>query len=125
MEFWQIILTAVLCNALIGIIAIEIIMLPMRKFIKGNEDLDSKYPAFRRKDTKYWTRCRLYSVAVTLLPIRGILFIIMALTVTLTLNCIGCGLGVKTSRRNCRMRISRCLMAFVGKMTVFLAGLVP
>ena len=47
-------------NYILGIIIVEYALKKNKPIIKVDEARDSKYPAFRRTDVKYWSRPRLY-----------------------------------------------------------------
>jgi hypothetical protein len=47
----------------------------MKAIREVNEERDSKYPAFRRYDAKYWRKWKFYFGALTYLPIRFLLVI--------------------------------------------------
>ncbi len=49
-----------LVNWIIGIILVEFALSKNKVLMKVDEARDSKFPAFRRNDVKYWSRPRLY-----------------------------------------------------------------
>ena len=52
-------------------------MKPLREV---NEERDGKYPAFRRWDVSKWEKWRFYAGAVTLMPLRIIMCIVIVLS---------------------------------------------
>jgi hypothetical protein len=64
------IITVLILNAIFGLILFEWawkVVKPVRNIV---EERDSKYPAFRRYDAKYWSRARFYLGAMTVMPFR-------------------------------------------------------
>ena len=65
---WIIIL--VLLNAVLGAVMLELAWASTQMHRTVDEKRDSKFPAWRRLDTKKWNKIAMYPLAVTVLPIR-------------------------------------------------------
>lgn len=64
-------LLIILClNALIGATLFEYVWSYLKIHRTQDEVRDSKFPAWRRNDSKNWSRWKFYPVAVTLMPLR-------------------------------------------------------
>lgn len=60
----------------LGFIAIEYAFRRLKRFRDGNEERDSKFPAFRRRDAKKWSRLKFYPGALLSMPFRLIFMIL-------------------------------------------------
>jgi hypothetical protein len=60
--------TGFIVNCILGVLLIEYALFKVRVPRHIKEERDSKFPAFRRTDAKYWTRPRLYLAAPILFP---------------------------------------------------------
>jgi hypothetical protein len=63
-------------NALIGAAMLEFAWSASSRHREVNEERDKNFPAWRRLDAHKWSKWAMYPLAVTVLPIRGILFIV-------------------------------------------------
>jgi hypothetical protein len=63
-------------NALIGAAMLEFAWSASSRHREVNEERDKNFPAWRRLDAHKWNKWAMYPLAVTVLPIRGILFIV-------------------------------------------------
>ena len=70
-------------QAIMGLILIEYAFSRLKRFRDGNEQRDSHFPAFRRRDVKYWNRCKFYPGALLTMPARMFLVPLMSLIVVL------------------------------------------
>jgi hypothetical protein len=57
-------------QAIIGLLLIEYAFRRLSRFRDGNEERDSKFPAFRRRDVKHWSRFKFYPGALLAMPAR-------------------------------------------------------
>jgi hypothetical protein len=57
-------------NALVGAVLFEYVWFYLKIHRTQDEVRDSKFPAWRRNDSKNWSRWKLYPVALTLMPIK-------------------------------------------------------
>jgi hypothetical protein len=70
-------------QALIGFIAVEYAFSRLNRFRDGNEERDSKFPAYRRLDVKNWNKCKFYPGAMFTMPARLMILIIQGLILAL------------------------------------------
>ena len=78
----------VLLNAILGIIAFEIAWSQTKTYRNPIDELDNKFPAYRRTDAKKWVKCHFYCGAVTLLVPRLISIVINALLLVLVVKIL-------------------------------------
>ena len=64
------ILIYVVVQAILGIVAIEYSLCKLSRFMEKNNERDEKFPHFRRYDSQYWARWKLYPGAMFLMPTR-------------------------------------------------------
>ena len=57
-------------QAVLGIFCIEFAFRRLKRMRDVDEDRDSKFPAFRRRDAKNWSRLKLYPLAILSMPYR-------------------------------------------------------
>ena len=70
-------------QAVIGFIAVEYAFSRLKRFMDGNEERDSKFPAYRRLDAKNWHRCKFYPGAMLTMPSRLLILILQGIILTL------------------------------------------
>ena len=78
----------ILLNALIGLIAFEYAWANTKTYRHPIEELDEKFPAFRRTDAKKWVKCHFYCGAVTLLVPRLLTIVVNLLLLTLAVKIL-------------------------------------
>lgn len=71
-------------HMIIGFIAIEYAFSRLKRFRDGNEERDSKFPAFRRRDAKYWSRLKFYPGALFSMPFRLVFIILLGFILVFT-----------------------------------------
>ena len=78
-------------NAILGLIAFECAWSKTKFYRNPIQELDEKFPAFRRTDAKKWVKCHFYCGALTLLVPRllSIVFNVMFLTLAVKILLIG------------------------------------
>jgi hypothetical protein len=69
---------------LLGLVLFEWSYYKLRVIRKPNEARDARYPAFRRTDAVKWRRWKFYPGALTLLPLRVILAVLIGLICYIT-----------------------------------------
>ena len=69
---------------LLGLVLFEWSYYKLRVIRKPNEARDARYPAFRRADAVKWRRWKFYPGALTLLPLRVILAVMIGLICYIT-----------------------------------------
>ena len=74
-----------LCSSVIGILMVEYVFYKTRRIRKVVESRDGKFPGLRRLDLGNWSRCKMYPLAMLIVPPKLILF-----TICLILLCICC-----------------------------------
>lgn len=91
-SWWQTALITLSINWFLNILLIEFFALrPIKNIINVDEDRDSKFPAFRRLDTKYMKRIYLYPIChFGILKLIIVFFVIFAMAACMTL--VACGL---------------------------------
>ena len=57
-------------QAVIGVIAIEYAFLRLKRFKNIDEERDSRFPAFRRRDAHLWSKWKFYPGALLSMPFR-------------------------------------------------------
>lgn len=79
----------------------------------GNEKRDQQYPAFRRQDVKRWRRWKFYPGALTIMPLRLILLLIIGISAYISVRIVTIGHNFeKGSVMGCRARVVRSLTGF-------------
>ena len=78
----------ILINAILGLIAFEYAWSKTKTYRNPIEELDNKFPAYRRTDAKKWVKCHFYCGAVTLLAPRLISIIVNALLLVLVVKIL-------------------------------------
>lgn len=82
------ILTALAINALVGAAMFEWAWHQMKAIREINEERDGRFPAYRRWDAERWKKWKFYPGAITLLPVR--IFVVIIL-ISLNYICIRVG----------------------------------
>ena len=72
--FWYIIITAYMFT---GLICLEWAWIQLKQFREQNEERDGRYPAFRRYDFATMQKWKYYFGAMTLMPIRFLISVLM------------------------------------------------
>jgi hypothetical protein len=62
--------TAMIVQAIIAIIAIEFAFSRVKRMQAVDETRDSKFPAWRRRDAKNWSRLKFYPLGLLTMPFR-------------------------------------------------------
>ena len=70
-------------QAVIGFIAVEYAFSRLKRFRDGNEERDSKFPAYRRLDAKNWNKFKFYPGAMFTMPSRLMILILQGIILTL------------------------------------------
>ena len=65
--------------SLLGLVLFEWSYFKLKVIRESNEARDGRYPAFRRLDVAKWRRWKFYPGALTLLPLRVILGVLIGL----------------------------------------------
>jgi len=93
-SWWQ---ALIIWNALTGITALEMDCASIPRYLNPNEEIDSHYPAFRRKDMHNWSKWSYYPGAATImLPRTGLAVIqISCWSVFILIVSIGFKVGEK------------------------------
>lgn len=79
MAVLEIVLITVFANAVGGLLLFELAWHQMKAIREVDEVRDSKYPAFRRWDAFKWRKWMFYPGAVTIMPIRIVLIVVVAI----------------------------------------------
>ena len=66
----QVLIGLAVVHAVLGVLGVEYSLRKSSRFRDGNEERDSKFPAFRRRDAKKWHRAKLYPMAILTMPVR-------------------------------------------------------
>ena len=67
---------ALALQAVIGFVALEWAWSQLRRFREVDEERDSKFPAFRRRDAGKWQKWKFYPGAMLSMPFRLTLMVI-------------------------------------------------
>ena len=97
----------ILFNALIGLIAFEYAWANTKTYRNPIEELDEKFPAFRRTDAKKWVKCHFYCGAVTLLVPRLLSIVVNLLLLTLAVKILLIGQKRDSQLSGCRYKCLR------------------
>ena len=73
-------------NSVLGLLMFEWAWAKTKPLREGNEARDSKYPAFRRYDALHWQKWKFYFGAITLMPIRFILTLLILILLFLIIK---------------------------------------
>ena len=83
----------------------------------GNEKRDQQYPAFRRQDVHRWRRWKFYPGALTIMPLRLILMVVIGIFAYLSVRIVTvCHNFEKAPLMGCRARVVRGLTGFYARM---------
>lgn len=110
-----------LADVLLGLLLIEFALFKTKSIRRVDEARDSKYPAFRRNDTQYWTRPRLYLAAPVVLPRFFLALSSMAVAVGL-IQVLLIGLPAGTRAAGFRLLTMRFLTKAAARWMLFFGG---
>ena len=118
-SWWQTALIVFGVNWLLNIILIEFFALrPLKNVINVDEDRDSKYPAFRRLDTKYMRRIYLFPIChFGILKLIIVFFVIFAMAGCMTL--VACGLKKDEECRGWRRKLNMVFVHIVSRAIIW------
>jgi hypothetical protein len=94
---WQYIVWPIVAYMVFGFLVFEWAYFRVRSLREVNEARDSRYPAFRRLDVGRWRRWKFYPGAITVLPIRIIMIVIIGLGCYVVVRIVT--LGVKIGEK--------------------------
>ncbi len=77
----NLIILALIANAVIGALVFNWAWKQLKPIINSEETVDAKYPSFRRIDVKKWDKFKFFLGAITVMPIRFLIGILILLTV--------------------------------------------
>jgi hypothetical protein len=108
----------ILFYMLIGVLLFEYSWHSVRKVRETDEARDIRYPAFRRWDAKNWARWKFYPGAVTIMPLRLILMILIGLICYLSVRIVTIGYKFDESRimTGCRAKTVKALTNFFSSL---------
>ena len=122
---WQ--QTLLIClgvNALVGILLFEMAFSKIgKRFTDGNEERDSKFPAFRRTDAYKWRRCSFYPGAM-LMPLKLVYLFVQFLIMTLIFKLLTCCHNSKKGplQNGCRKTVIIFLLRLNAMIWLFVCG---
>jgi hypothetical protein len=76
----NLIISGLIANAIIGALVFNWAWKQLMPIIKSDETVDAKYPSFRRLDVKKWDKFKFFLGAVTVMPIRFLIGILILLS---------------------------------------------
>ena len=120
LSFWH---YAFLCYWAFTISAIEWALMKAKPLSNVDEERDSKYPAFRRYDTKYWVRPYLY-VGSLFMPIKVLFTATTQMTLLIGMVVCLC----KQDRRNVsklRFKMFNLYLRFICFLNVIFIPIIP
>ena len=118
MEDWIKVVIWLAIYMLVGIVALEFSWAQTKALREINEERDSKYPAFRRYDTQQWQKWKFYPGAVTLLPLRLVLAVVLVILCYLStvLVCLGHTFVDDQPLRGCRAFLIKNIYKFYSSL---------
>ena len=105
----------ILLNALTGVLLFEWAWSKTDRVRRIDEKRDSLFPAWRREDTHKWSRLRFYPGAVTILPLRFLCLLLLAMITYPVVRLIFIGVDITKKVPDSRRRLQQAWYAFVAQ----------
>jgi hypothetical protein len=124
-EWQQTLLICLGVNAFVGILLFEIAYSKIgKRYTDGNEERDSKFPAFRRTDAYKWSRCSFYPGAMLFLPLKLAYLFVQFVIMTLIFKLLTCCHNSKKGplQNGCRKTVIVFLLRLNARIWLFVCG---
>lgn len=105
----------ILINGAIGILLFEWAWSKTALVRQIDEARDSLFPAWRREDTKKWSRLRFYPGAMTIMPLRFVLMLLVLIATYPVLRLIFIGKDIRKKVSDTRRRLQQAWYAFAAR----------
>ena len=113
-----------LLNGLLGLFLFESTWARTKRHRQVDETRDSHFPAWRRNDAAGWRKWQFYPLAVTVMPLRILVFCMCVVLLAL-INYIVClGVDMEKDLPIWRRRISRFAFTFCSSLGCLILGVI-
>ena len=112
-------------NAVFGAFLLEVAWKYTRLHRNKDEIRDSHFPSWRRNDLKHWSRLKLYPGALTIMPLRMIMLIVISTVCLIFHKILLRGVDFSKPFRQEKRRKSKLIFKWLTNFAVYLNGIIP
>ena len=118
----QFLIVAMSLQAVLGIIAIEYAFSRLERMKNVDEERDSQFPAFRRRDAAKWSKWKFYPGCIFSMPYRLLLLNLMGVELNLLTQLVMC-CKKRQLKQGTRKRCINCLYRSNARLWMCVGGI--